>query len=71
MIKWGYADLLLAGGADFTCNIAGYYMMDYSGALSNRNSTPKAAVRPYDHLRKGTVLGDGGGLVVLESLESA
>lgn len=46
-------------------------MMDYSGALSHRNSTPTEAVRPFDHLRKGTVLGDGGGLVVMESLESA
>lgn len=71
MVKWGYADLLLAGGADFSANISGYYMMDYSGALSGRNSTPKQAVRPFDHLRKGTVLGDGGGLVVFESLESA
>jgi 3-oxoacyl-[acyl-carrier-protein] synthase II len=28
LVKWGYADCLLAGGADFSCNIAGYYMMD-------------------------------------------
>lgn len=46
-------------------------MMDFSGALSHRNNTPGEAVRPFDHLRKGTVLGDGGGLVVMESLESA
>jgi 3-oxoacyl-[acyl-carrier-protein] synthase II len=39
--------------------------------LSHRNQTPTTAVRPFDHLRKGTALGDGGGLVVMESYESA
>lgn len=71
LIKWGYADCILTGGADFACNVAGYYMMDFSGALSHRNTAPQTAVRPFDHLRKGTVLGDGGGMIVMETLESA
>lgn len=39
--------------------------------MSIKNNTPTTAIRPFDHLRKGTCLGDGGGLVVIETLESA
>jgi 3-oxoacyl-[acyl-carrier-protein] synthase II len=63
-IQRGDADLMIAGGAE----AAGFANMK---ALSTRNDDPEHASRPFDRTRDGFVLGDGAGIVVLESLEHA
>jgi len=70
-IQRGDADAMIAGGAEAAITplaIAGFANMK---ALSPRNDDPKHASRPFDATRDGFVLGDGSGVVVLESLEHA
>ena len=70
-IKWGEADLMIAGGTEATVSaqtVAGFAAMK---ALSERNDSPETASRPFDATRDGFVLGEGSGMVVLEELEHA
>lgn len=71
MIAYGDADLMLAGGCEKASTELGIGGFGIMGALSSRNDNPQAASRPWDKDRDGFVLGDGAGIVVLESLESA
>ena len=71
MIKSGRADVVLAGGTEaaiIQLNIAAFAAMR---ALSTRNDEPDRASRPFDKGRDGFVLGEGAGMVVLESAEHA
>src|ERR1041385_3588392 len=71
LIKSGMADCMVTGGAEAAITgitIAGFQNMR---ALSTRNDAPEAASRPFDKERDGFVLGDGGAVVILESLEHA
>jgi len=71
IIERGDADLMIAGGAEaiiIPLTIAGFCQMK---AMSTRNDDPTRASRPFDADRDGFVCGEGGGLVVLESLEHA
>ncbi len=71
MIRSGRADIVVAGGTEAAIHalpIAGFAAMQ---ALSTRNDDPGAASRPYDTSRDGFVLGEGAGIVVLESEEHA
>jgi len=71
MIKSGRADVIVAGGTEaaiFELNIAAFAAMR---ALSLRNDEPERASRPFDRGRDGFVLGEGAGIVVLESEEHA
>ena len=71
MIRLGRADVVLAGGTDaaiIPLNIAAFAAMR---ALSTRNDEPERASRPFDKGRDGFVLGEGAGMVVLESAEHA
>ena len=71
IIERGDADVMIAGGAEaiiIPLTIAGFSQMK---AMSTRNDDPTRASRPFDALRDGFVCGEGGGLVVLESLEHA
>ncbi len=71
MIRSGRADVVVAGGTEAAIHalpIAGFAAMQ---ALSTRNDDPGAASRPYDTARDGFVLGEGAGIVVLESEEHA
>ena len=71
MIQAGDADAMIAGGAEWsTCRltVAGFASMK---ALSTRNDAPERASRPWDRHRDGFVLGDGAGILVLESYEHA
>ena len=71
MIQDRDADAMIAGGAEAAItplSIAGFANMK---ALSGRNDDPEHASRPFDKTRDGFVLGDGSGVVVLESLEHA
>ena len=71
MIRSGRADVVVAGGTEAAIhplNMAAFSQMQ---ALSTRNDEPERASRPYDKGRDGFVLGEGAGVVVLESAEHA
>ena len=71
MIQTGRADVVIAGGTEAVIHpvtMAGFAAMR---ALSTRNDDPTAASRPYDTGRDGFVMGEGAGIVVLESAEFA
>jgi 3-oxoacyl-[acyl-carrier-protein] synthase II len=71
MIKFGDADIFLAGGAEASIipiGLAGFSAMK---ALSTRNDEPQRASRPFDRDRDGFVMGEGAGVVVVEELEHA
>ncbi len=71
MIRSGRADVVLAGGTEaaiIPLNIAAFAAMR---ALSTRNDEPQRASRPFDKGRDGFVLGEGAGMLVLESAEHA
>ncbi|HTK89918.1 MAG TPA: beta-ketoacyl-ACP synthase II [Verrucomicrobiae bacterium] len=71
IIQRGDADVMIAGGAEaiiIPLTIAGFCQMK---AMSTRNEEPTKASRPFDAERDGFVCGEGGGLVILESLEHA
>lgn len=71
MLQKGDADVMLAGGTEATVSpmaMAGFCSMK---ALSTRNDEPQKASRPFDKMRDGFVMGEGAGLVVLETLGHA
>jgi len=71
MIRLGRADVVLAGGTEaaiMPLNIGAFAVM---GAMSTRNDDPQRASRPWDKGRDGFVLGEGAGVLVLESLSHA
>ena len=70
-IAFGYADAMVAGGAEMATTPVGIGGFGAARALSKRNDEPEQASRPWDKERDGFVLGDGAGVVVLESLEHA
>lgn len=71
MIAYGDADLMLAGGSEMATTDLGVCGFAAMKALSTRNDEPHKASRPWDEDRDGFVLGDGAGVMLLESLEHA
>jgi 3-oxoacyl-[acyl-carrier-protein] synthase II len=72
MIKYGDADVMVAGGAEAALCRLGLAGFAAAKALSTDfNDTPTAASRPWDKRRDGFVMGEGAGVVVLESLAHA
>ncbi|HLY74374.1 MAG TPA: beta-ketoacyl-[acyl-carrier-protein] synthase family protein [Planctomycetota bacterium] len=71
MISAGRCDWMLAGGADSMINPLGVGGFCRIGATSTANDRPEKASRPFDRHRDGFVLGEGAGVLLLESLDSA
>jgi len=71
MIQHGEADVVIAGGAESATSKLGLGGFCALKALSKRNDQPAKASRPFDLNRDGFVMGEGAGIVVLESLENA
>jgi len=71
MIRRGRADVVIAGGTEAAICEIGVAGFNSCMALSTRNEDPQGASRPFDSDRDGFVLGEGAGLLVLESLEHA
>lgn len=71
LIAAGDADAMLVGGAEMGTTPAGLGGFAAARALSTRNDAPSVASRPWDKGRDGFVLGDGAGVMLIESLESA
>jgi 3-oxoacyl-[acyl-carrier-protein] synthase II len=71
LLRGGRADLVLAGGADTRVNAMTLVRHYRFSQLSTRNDAPAQACRPFDVERDGQVLGEGAGVVLLESLAHA
>ena len=71
LIERGSADAMLAGGSEATICHMGIGGFNSMRAISTRNDDPKTASRPFDKDRDGFVMGEGGGLLVLEELKHA
>ena len=71
IIRRGSADVMIAGGGEASIIKLAMAGMNTIGALSDRNDEPEKASRPFDKNRNGFVMGEGAGVLVLESLEHA
>ena len=71
LVRYGHADVMVAGGAEATITpmcIGGFASMK---ALSTRNDDPERASRPFDRDRDGFVVGEGAGILIMEERERA
>lgn len=71
IIRRGRADVMIAGGSEATIRPLAFAGFGNMKALSTRNDEPQKASRPFDLNRDGFVMGEGAGILVLESLEHA
>ncbi|MGD0017041.1 MAG: beta-ketoacyl synthase N-terminal-like domain-containing protein, partial [Verrucomicrobiia bacterium] len=70
-IVHGDADVMIAGGSEAAVTRLGYAGFCAMKAMSTRNDAPEKASRPFDAERDGFVMGEGAGVLILESLEHA
>lgn len=70
-LRLGHADLMVCGGAEAAIHPIGLAGFVANKALSERNEAPEKASRPWDRGRDGFVMGEGAGVLVLETLEHA
>jgi 3-oxoacyl-[acyl-carrier-protein] synthase II len=71
IIRRGDADVMIAGGSEAAITPMGVGGFAAMRALSTRNDEPEKASRPFDKDRDGFVMGEGSGIVILETLEHA
>lgn len=71
LIRWGKADIILAGGSEASITPAGIGGFNAMQALSTRNDDPKTASRPFETNRDGFVMGEGAGALMMEEYEHA
>jgi 3-oxoacyl-[acyl-carrier-protein] synthase II len=71
IIRRGDAEIMLAGGAEAAISHIAFSGFCAARALSTRNDHPEKASRPFDQKRDGFVIGEGAGVVVLETLDHA
>jgi len=71
MIRRGSADVMIAGAAEAALVSLAMAGMNVMGALSTRNEDPQAASRPFDNDRDGFLMGEGAGVLIIETLEHA
>jgi 3-oxoacyl-[acyl-carrier-protein] synthase II len=71
IMQRGMADIMLAGGSEASVCPMGIGGFNAMKALSTRNDDPTTASRPFDLDRDGFVMGEGGGMIVMETLEHA
>jgi 3-oxoacyl-[acyl-carrier-protein] synthase II len=70
-IRRGDADVMIAGGSEAAITPFAYASFCAMKAMSTRNDSPEKASRPFDRDRDGFIMGEGAGVLVLESLEHA
>jgi len=71
LIQHGYAEVMICGGSEAAITPMGVGGFAAMKALSTRNDSPEKASRPFDADREGFVIGEGAGILILESLEYA
>jgi 3-oxoacyl-[acyl-carrier-protein] synthase II len=71
VIQRGEAEIMVAGGAEAAISEIAFAGFCSARALSTRNDEPAQASRPFDRKRDGFVMGEGAGIVILESLDHA
>jgi 3-oxoacyl-[acyl-carrier-protein] synthase II len=71
MIRRGTADVMLTGSTEAAITPITFAGMGVMGAISTRNEEPERASRPFDADRDGFIIGEGAGMMVIESLEHA
>lgn len=71
MIRRGDADVMIAGGSEAAITPFAYASFCSMKAMSTRNDAPEKACRPFDRGRDGFIMGEGAGVLVIESLEHA
>lgn len=71
MIRGGEADVMVCGGAEASITPLSYAGFCSMKAMSTNNENPQKASRPFDANRDGFIMGEGSGILVLESLEHA
>lgn len=71
LIRYGGADIVIAGGSEAAITEISLASFGNATSLSTRNEDPIKASRPFDGERDGFVIGEGGGIVILESLSHA
>ena len=70
VIQRGQADACFCGGAESNLNLMSFARQVFTGRLTPQKDNPATAVRPFDQRATGTVVGEGGGILVLESGET-
>jgi 3-oxoacyl-[acyl-carrier-protein] synthase II len=71
IIRRGSADVMIAGASEASIVALAMGGMNVMGALSTRNEDPQRASRPFDKDRDGFMMGEGAGILILESLDHA